>query len=451
MNGLTLFASGGIGDLALRQAGVDVLVANELLHERAEVFKYNFPECEMIVGDIWALQNKIIATVEQKLNGASLDFLLATPPCQGMSKNGRGKLLSLIRQGIRSELDQRNQLIIPTVNIIKALRPKVVVLENVPEMKDTFISVDDNLLNIIDFVKSNLQPLGYVGGAEVVEFADYGVPQRRQRLITIFSKDEKMIEYYQRFFSFIPKPTHKQVPINGYKLWVTLRDAISKTPPLDAINSARAASSIPYHYVPVFDADKYFWVSNTPPEQGAFDNQCVKCDHQSNSTHKSTKDINGINRANENTPIRCSQCNELLPRPWVIHNGEYRIMKGYTSAYRRMKWDYPANALTTNLSYACSDSKIHPEQNRVLSLYEAFIVHTVDQYTYHWARQDGKKVSDKLIREIIGESIPPKGLEYILKYVADLYKGKTKAYTPINNQMRLFQEKENIHSLSDAL
>lgn len=450
MNGLTLFASGGIGDLALRQVGVNVLVANELLHERAEVFKCNFPECEMIVGDIWTLQNQIISTIEHKLKGAPLDFLLATPPCQGMSKNGRGKLLSLIRQGARPELDQRNQLIIPTVNIIEALLPKVVVLENVPEMKDTVIAVDDQLINIIEFVKTRLGQLGYVGGAEVVEFADYGVPQRRQRLITIFSKDEKMVEYYQRFFSFIPKPTHKQNPLNGYRPWVTLRDAIYSTPPLDAANAASATSSIPYHYVPVFDEDKYFWVSNTPPEQGAFDNQCIKCNHQSNSTHKAAKDINGINRANEHTPIRCKQCNELLPRPWVVHKGEYRIMKGYTSAYRRMKWDYPANALTTNLSYACSDSKIHPEQNRVLSLYEAFIVHTIDQYDYQWKRFDGKNVSDKLIREIIGESIPPKGLEYILQYIADLYTGKIKIYSPISNQMRLFQE-EHGHSFSEAL
>lgn len=451
MNGVTLFASGGIGDLALRQAGVDVVVANELIHERAEVFKYNFPECEMIVGNIWELQGQIINTVEQKLKGAPLDFLMATPPCQGMSKNGRGKLLSLIRQGVRPELDQRNQLIVPTINIVKALLPKVVVLENVPEMKDTLISVNDNLVNIIEFVKSSLQPLGYVGRAEVVEFADYGVPQRRQRLITIFSREDKMVEYYQRFFSFIPKQTHKQNPINGYKPWVTLRDAISKTVPLDAVNQEKATSSTPFHYVPVFDKDKYFWVSNTPPEQGAFDNQCVKCDHQHNSIHGATKDINGVNRANENTPIRCNQCDALLPRPWVVHKDEYRIMKGYTSAYRRMKWDSPANALTTNLSYACSDSKIHPDQNRVLSLHEAFIVHTIDHYNYQWKRFDGKKVSDKLIREIIGESIPPKGLEYILTHVIEIYRGKVKHYNLKNDQMRLFQEKEHIQSLSEAL
>lgn len=449
MTGLTLFSSGGIGDLALRQAGVKVLTANELVHERAEVFKYNYPDCQMITGDIWALESSIIDAALRQLEGRTLDFLLATPPCQGMSKNGRGKLLSLIRQGIRPELDPRNQLIIPTINIVKALLPKIVVFENVPEMKDTLIEFNGGLINIIEFIQLHLSPLGYCGNAEVVEFADYGVPQRRQRLITIFSRDEKLVDYFQHFHSYLPKPTHKQNPVNGYKPWVTLRDVISNVPPLDAVNTKLAVSKIPYHYVPVFDNDKYFWVSNTPPEQGAFDNQCVKCKNQNNSTHKSAKDDNGINRASENTPVRCGACGELLPRPWVVQKGEYRIMRGYTSAYRRMKWDFPANALTTNLSYACSDSKIHPEQNRVLSLHEAFIVHTINQYDYHWKRADGKKVSDKLIREIIGESIPPKGIEYILDYLVRLYQGRLKAYKPAQEQLRLFQDSSQ--SISEEL
>ncbi|MBK9936333.1 MAG: DNA cytosine methyltransferase [Cytophagaceae bacterium] len=108
-----------------------------------------------------------------------------------------------------------------------------------------------------------------------------------------------------------------------------------------------------------------------------------------------------------------------MPRPWVIENGEHRLMKGFTSAYRRMKWDSPANALTTNLSYACSDSKLHPEQNRVLSLYEAFIIHTISDFKYEWKRVDGKKISDKTIREIIGE-YPSRGLKIIVNHLCRL-------------------------------
>jgi DNA (cytosine-5)-methyltransferase 1 len=95
-------------------------------------------------------------------------------------------------------------------------------------------------------------------------------------------------------------------------------------------------------------------------------------------------------------------------------------MSGFTSAYKRMRGDLPASALTRNLSYACSDQKLHPREHRVLSLYEAFILHTVSSYRFLWSRADHKRLSDKTVREIIGESIPPKGLEVIFRHVLGL-------------------------------
>ena len=103
-------------------------------------------------------------------------------------------------------------------------------------------------------------------------------------------------------------------------------------------------------------------------------------------------------------------------------------MRGYTSAYKRMRYDQPASALTRNLSYACSDNKLHPEQNRVLSLYEAFRIHTVDRYEYEWKRRDRAKGSDKTIREIIGESIPPLGMQAIIDHITGIYDGKAKSW-----------------------
>ena len=422
MKGITLFASGGIGDLAFKEAGINMILANEYVYERAQVFAYNYPDCEVIIGDITLEKDNIISRTKELLNGNPLDFLVATPPCQGMSKNGRGKLLNLIRKGERPKFDPRNQLIVPTIEIIKNLLPDTIVFENVPEMKDTFIEISSDIVNIIDFVTEELTKLGYVGKAEVVEFANYGVPERRQRLITIFSKQKNLVDFFNIHKSFIPEQTHSQHPSNSFKPWVTVRDVIFNLPKLDAISKDFAEDKdLPFHRVPVLDEDKYYWISNTPAESGAFDNQCVRCGFGYNKNHGSKKNAAGINKSNDDTPIRCYNCGNLLPRPWVKINGEYRLMKGYTSSYRRMKWDMPANALTTNLSYACSDSKIHPEQNRVLSLKEAFIIHTIDDYEYYWTRKDNKKVSDKLIREIIGESIPPKGLEKIAKHLVSIY------------------------------
>lgn len=185
---ISIFASGGIGDLAVRAAGWEVLVANELLPDRAELFKRNYPETEMLQGDIRQLENTIISKTKSLLNGRPLDLLFATPPCQGMSKNGRGKLLRGIRDGLKPNLDERNQLIINAVNCIKALKPRLVVFENVAEMQNTLIPTPDGeIVNLLEYVVAELSP-EYQGAWEVVEFADYGVPQRRQRLITVFKE-----------------------------------------------------------------------------------------------------------------------------------------------------------------------------------------------------------------------------------------------------------------------
>jgi DNA (cytosine-5)-methyltransferase 1 len=420
LTAVSLFSSGGIGDLALRACGVDVLVANELLADRAEIFSQNFPQCEMLSGDIRQLKSAIIAATQRRLAGRQLDVLFATPPCQGMSKNGRGKLLSSIRAGLKPQLDERNQLILDVIDIAAQLKPRVIVLENVPEMKDTLIEVDGDLCNILDLLWEKLEP-EYAGQAHVVEFADFGVPQRRQRLITVFASDPDLKGILQREGSWLPEATHARQPMMWQSPWISVQAAIGHLEPLDAGTPEASIGADPFHRVPLLDADKYFWVSNTPPAKTAFDNQCVNpdCRFEGNAGH-GAKHQNGINQANKCTPVRCVQCGELLPRPWVKRDGQYKIMSGFTSAYKRMRADLPASALTRNLSYACSDQKLHYAQNRVLSLKEAFILHTISDYPFTWARKSGKAASDKTIREIIGESIPPRGLQLLFERLIGL-------------------------------
>lgn len=419
---ISLFASGGIGDLAVRAANWDVLVANELLVDRAEVFKKNYPETLMIQGDIRVVGDQIISETKRLLNGRVLDLLFATPPCQGMSKNGRGKLLRGIRDGLKPKLDERNQLILNAVNCIKSLNPRLVVFENVPEMENTVIeSRNGELVNLLDYVKEELSPK-YNGSWEVVEFADFGVPQRRKRLITIFTQNEFLKKLLDTKKTLLPSRTHSKEASLMTSKWVSVSEALLGVPQLDASEPSRATSNIKFHSVPILDKDKYFWVSSTPPNKGAFDNQCVnpKCRFQGNPTHRAEHNDEGINQAKKDTPVRCEKCDQLLPRPWVIENNEHRIMSGFTSAYKRMSADLPASALTSNLSYACSDQKIHPTEHRVLSLYEAFILHTISDFSFCWERLDNKKLSDKTIREIIGESIPPRGLKIIFDYLREL-------------------------------
>ena len=420
---LSLFTSGGLGDLAVRQAGFDILVSNEVLEDRHALFKFNFPSTFAITGDIWRQADRIEAETLQRLSGKALTLLYATPPCQGMSKNGRGKLLSAIRAGRKPVHDERNRLIVPTIELARRLQPEILLLENVPEMADTLVLDErDKPVRILEYVAERLGP-NYAGGAEVVEFADYGVPQCRQRLITIYSRNQRIKDWLSSCGSLTPQPTHAAEGRDGAKPWVSVRDAIAHFPPLDAKSPETAASEIPFHRVPLLDAMKYWWVENTPPERSAFDNQCTACGFAQNPTHSSVRDSSGINRASRMTPLHCQQCGKMLPRPSVERNGKRQLMHGYTSAYKRMSYDKPASALTRNLSYACSDNKIHPEQNRVLSLHEAFHIHSLDQYDYAWRRTDGRKVSDKTIREIIGESVPPAGMQALVDHLVGILEG----------------------------
>lgn len=440
MNAITLFSSAGIGDLAIKASDIDILVASELLNDRVSLHRRNFPETKMIEGDIWEKKKEISDTTLKLLDGEELDFIFATPPCQGMSKNGQGKLLNGIRNGTKSKFDKRNQLIIPTLDIILELHPKIVLFENVPEMENTVILDEtENPINVIEYIKKRLG-VEYAGKAEVVQFADFGVPQRRSRLITIFSRLDHIKEYLYRNNSLIPTRTHSKNAGGNLRPWITVRDVIADLPKLDSKNKELAESKIPFHKISPLDPIKYWWVKNTPPEKGAFDNQCInkKCRYRENPTHGATHDHEGINRANKTTPLYCLKCGELLPRPSVKDKktGKLRIMSGYTSAYKRMAWDLPSSTLTTNLSYACSDQKLHPEQNRVLSLYEAFKLHTLDQFPYIWQDENGEVARDTSIREVIGESIPPKAIYLIIQHLLQCMKKEATYVMPNQLTMR---------------
>ncbi|ETI67269.1 DNA cytosine methyltransferase [Neobacillus vireti] len=440
MNAISLFSSAGIGDLGLHTNGINTVVNSEILPDRMELFSANFPQSKNFLGDIWETKEDIIKYYKENYD-EELFLLLATPPCQGMSPNGAGKLLSEYRKGLRPKLDERNRLIIPTLDVITALKPKWVVFENVPKMKDTVIlDENDRLVNIIEYIRERLGT-DYVGGAEVVDVADYGVPQNRKRLITIFTRSEVGKEYFDITGSFIPESTHSQNGKNGKRKWLTLREAIFGLPELEGRKGKEKDSSFhELHFVNLLDDKKYTWVKHTPEGDTAFNNQCINphCGFAGNRKHGATIDKkDGINKYNTDTPLYCEKCNSLLPRPYTEDkSGNIRIMKGYTSAYKRMFWDEPASTLTMNFQYACSDNKLHPEQNRVLSIYEATIIQTINNYNYSF-KINGKLVKTGLIRDSIGESVPPKLIDMVCSNILSIERVEHNRFKDAYKQLAL--------------
>lgn len=421
---VSLFCSSGIGDLGLKANNIDTVVACELLPERMKLFLHNHPEAKGFCGDIWTLKGEIIKYYKDNFADAPF-ILIATPPCQGMSSNGRGTILNNLKKGIRPEFDSRNQLIVPAIEVIKKLKPEWVIFENVPNMTNTVIEDScGGVINIIDYINQELRN-EYVGTPQVVDVADYGVPQHRNRLITILTRNPKGIAEYKRTKQLLPEPTHSENRTMFSEKWLTLRDAIYHTPPLSSRKGENVDPNNPLHKVPLLDDVKLSWVHNTPEGQTAMNNQCINpdCMYKGNTLHGARHNSEGVNRANTDTPLYCQKCGALLPRPYTIdrQTGEKRIMKAFVSAYKRMYWDEPSSTLTQNFQYACSDNKLHPTQDRVLSLYEGLIIQTITQYPYSF-EIDGKIAPDGLIRDTIGESVPPLLIDKIVKYIIDISK-----------------------------
>ena len=185
---ISLFSSAGIGDLGLRNNDIEVVISNELLEDRHKIYNSNFPNSKCFSGDIWSHKEEIVNYYKTTYKGEQPYMVYATPPCQGMSSNGIGRLKYEIEQGNRGKEDERNRLIIPTLDIICELKPEWVLLENVPGMKNTIIRDEQNkTVNIIEYIKHRLGN-DYIGDAEVIACDDYGIPQLRKRLITIFTR-----------------------------------------------------------------------------------------------------------------------------------------------------------------------------------------------------------------------------------------------------------------------
>ena len=416
----SLFSGGGVGDVGIEWgAKIPVLAACELVPSRAALIRSNFPGTKVFEGDVWKLQDEYVRYFESKLEGKRPWLLTLSPPCQGMSSNGAGRISAAIRQGNRPQEDERNRLILPGISVLEQLKPDWFILENVRRMENTIIRNEKNQPeNILDCLARRLRPLGYSVRANVLDFRAYGVPHHRSRLITIGCRIPSLVKehgpvksvYSKELSPFHPPPTHGS---EGKPSFVSLRQAIGDLPALDA-RDRLVDPKDPYHCIPHWNERQYFWMEHTPEGQTAFENdECPECGQL-------TKD---------RTSTSCS-CGFSLPRPQLSMGRESRLIRGFRSSYRRMWWDKPGGTLTMNSGVISSDLKGHPEQNRVLSIREILLLSTLQNpkwektYSFEGIKygrmKKGDVFSKKLVREVIGESIPPLAMLRIVERLSEL-------------------------------
>lgn len=172
---VSLFSGAGGMDLGFIQAGFDIIWANDIIPEAIETYKKNIGN-HIVYGDIRMISSDDIPD--------NPDVIIGGFPCQGFSIANRK----------RSMEDQRNFLYKEMLRIIKDKKPKMFVAENVKGL----LSMEKG--QVIEMIKKDFELLGYYVEAKLLNAAEYGVPQIRERVIILGNRINNSVTY--------PKKTH---------------------------------------------------------------------------------------------------------------------------------------------------------------------------------------------------------------------------------------------------
>ncbi len=332
---IDLFSGCGGSALGFKQAGFQVKVAVDIDKNASESFKLNFPESVVFPTDISYLSGKELLKAGNFKRGNEV-VLIACPPCQGFSNARRNS------QRIQ---DPRNKLIYEFLRLVEEIKPFIFVLENVPGLargigKPIFLQI-----------LQRLHELGYQTVFGVVDTADYGVPQRRKRLVVIGTNNPDIRLTF-------PSPTHGNPETNPELLpWNTVRKAIVDLPSIKAGES-----------------------------------------HPADPLHKSAglsdTNLQRLEKTPENGGNRTSWPDELVLKC-------HKDSKGHGDVYGRMRWDLPSPTITGGCAMISKGRFGHPEQNRAISLREAARLQSFPD-NFIFTGNFGQ------IAEQIGNSVPPR-------------------------------------------
>ena len=298
LKAIDLFCGAGGLTVGLQRAGFDVLAGVELWAPAVKTYRMNHPKHRLYDQDIKVLSpSKIMEDLG--LKKGELDLLAGCPPCQGFSTHRT-------RNKVSSVKDDRNDLVFEYLRFVREFLPKAIMMENVPGL-----AKDTRILNVLD----ELESLGYLVNQDTVQVkdaADFGVPQRRKRMILVASR-----------FGFIGEP--KKVIRRK-----TVRDAIEKLKPV-------GESGDDLHDIATIRADHVNEMISLVPKDGG-----------------SRSD---------------------LPKAYWLPC-HIRNPRSYTDVYGRMAWDEVAPTLTGGCHQPSKGRYLHPYENRGISFREAALLQT---------------------------------------------------------------------------
>jgi len=416
----------GCGGLALgfQKAGFDIASGIELMPEAVKTINYNLSyrydkEAKHICGDITQMNPDSI-----KINiGQEGCIVIGGPPCQAYSIAGRGKLRSLGEDRIHTK-DARGYLYQDYLRFIYGLDARAVVMENVPE------STNFGEKNIPEEVSESLKEHGYSVFWTVLNAANYGVPQLRERVILMgIKKNEgRSIElpmptninrldtvgnYGNRIHNFEQCKYYcmPPMPIGNEPQWVTVGDAFSDLPVLFPTADSK--------YKPISLNIEYQYKSDPRNEyqiimRNWFGEPTMAV--SGNSFRKNSRDFQIFERMEQgDNYIRASEiADQLFEEALELYQFEFgtneyeKLHKSIVPVYDRnsfeSKWrkldeDKPSHTLVAHLAKD-TYSHIHPTEPRGISVREAARLQSFpDDFYFDCGMSDAYKQ--------IGNAVPP--------------------------------------------
>jgi DNA (cytosine-5)-methyltransferase 1 len=227
LNYIDLFAGCGGLSLGLHNAGWKGLFAIEKNPDAFKTLKHNLIDNKNHFNwPNWLPQesieiDKAIKLYKDKLNAlkSKVDLVAGGPPCQGFSMAGR-----------RNENDRRNNLIKSYIDFIKIIKPKILFFENVKGFTLEFKKNKDKGKEYSTYVENALNKAGYYVKGELVNFGEYGIPQKRTRFILVgIRKDvpNASKELAEEFFTKIQANRHSFLSQKKLTVDTNIKDAIS--------------------------------------------------------------------------------------------------------------------------------------------------------------------------------------------------------------------------------
>lgn len=361
MRAIDLFAGCGGLSIGFIRNGCAIEKAVEFDASIAETYRRNHPEVRMIVDDIRNVDHS------GEFERGCADVIIGGPPCQGFSMAG-----ARIREGFMG--DPRNYLFKHYFNVVKTVKPRAFVMENVKGIQTMQNGEIFAEIQRIFQDPSLLDGKAYHLYTRVVRAVDFGVPQKRERMIIIGTLRDN---------------------VDFEKLWERTREEIRAEQPdyFDEVTVRDAIGNLP--------APSESGEVKNPAPQTAYQ-RFLSCDGKTLQNHSKTRHsalaVDRMSRVDNGENF------EVL---------EEDIKSVHSGSYGRLCWDGQAPTITTRFDTPSGGRFTHPDEDRTLTPREAARIQSFpDDFVFC-----GNKTS---VCKQIGNAVPPKISYFLARFIENI-------------------------------